>query len=63
VDPITTEVIRYELVAAAEEMQKVFRRSTMSMTLYELNDFGCRFLTPSSTCWPTHQACVCSPGA
>jgi N-methylhydantoinase B len=39
-DPITTEVIRYELVAAAEEMKQVFRRSTMSMTLYELNDFG-----------------------
>src|SRR5438093_1568741 len=40
VDPITTEVIRYQLVAAAEEMKHVFRRSTMSMTLYELNDFG-----------------------
>src|SRR3954451_13855136 len=39
-DPITTEVIRYELVAAAEEMKQVFKRSTMSMTLYELNDFG-----------------------
>jgi N-methylhydantoinase B len=40
IDPITTEVIRYELVAAAEEMKQVFKRSTMSMTLYELNDFG-----------------------
>jgi N-methylhydantoinase B len=40
VDPITTEVVRFELVAAAEEMKQVFRRSTMSMTLYELNDFG-----------------------
>jgi N-methylhydantoinase B len=40
VDPISTEVIRYELVAAAEEMKQIFKRSTMSMTLYELNDFG-----------------------
>ena len=39
-DPITTEVIRYELVSAAEEMKRCFKRTTTLAVLYELNDFG-----------------------
>jgi N-methylhydantoinase B len=39
-DPITTEVIRYELVSAAEEMKRCFKRTTTMAILYELNDFG-----------------------
>jgi N-methylhydantoinase B len=40
IDPITTEVVRYELVSAAEEIKRVFRRTTTIDALYELNDFG-----------------------
>lgn len=40
VDPITVEVIRYELVSAAEEIKKVFKRTTTLAVLYEINDFG-----------------------
>jgi N-methylhydantoinase B len=40
VDAITTEVVRYELVSAAEEIKRVFRRTTTIDALYELNDFG-----------------------
>jgi N-methylhydantoinase B len=39
-DAITTEVIRYELVSAAEEMKRLFKRTTTLAVLYELNDFG-----------------------
>ena len=39
-DPITTEVVRYELVSAAEEMKRVFKRTTTIDALYELHDFG-----------------------
>ncbi len=39
-DPITTEVVRYELVSAAEEMKRCFKRTTTLAVLYELNDFG-----------------------
>jgi len=39
-DPITTEVIRYELISAAEEMKRGFKRTTTLAVLYELNDFG-----------------------
>ncbi len=39
-DGITTEVIRYELVSAAEEMKRLFKRTTTLAVLYELNDFG-----------------------
>lgn len=39
-DPITVEVIRYELVSAAEEIKKVFKRTTTLAVLYEINDFG-----------------------
>jgi N-methylhydantoinase B len=40
IDPITTEVIRYELISAAEEMKRSFKRTTTLAVLYELNDFG-----------------------
>jgi len=40
VDPVTVEVIRYELVSAAEEIKKVFKRTTTLAVLYEINDFG-----------------------
>jgi len=40
IDAITTEVVRYELVSAAEEIKRVFRRTTTIDALYELNDFG-----------------------
>lgn len=39
-DPITTEVIRYELISAAEEIKRCFKRTTTLAILYELNDFG-----------------------
>lgn len=39
-DPITTEVIRYELISAAEEIKRSFKRTTTLAILYELNDFG-----------------------
>jgi N-methylhydantoinase B len=39
-DPITVEVIRYDLVSAAEEIKKVFKRTTTLAVLYEINDFG-----------------------
>ena len=39
-DPITTEVIRYELISAAEEIKRCFKRTTSLAILYELNDFG-----------------------
>ena len=39
-DAITTEVVRYELVSAAEEMKRLFKRTTTLGVLYELNDFG-----------------------
>jgi len=39
-DAITTEVIRYELISAAEEMKRLFKRTTTLAVLYELNDFG-----------------------
>lgn len=37
---ITTEVIRYELVSAVEEIKRIFKRTTTLAVLYELNDFG-----------------------
>ncbi len=40
VNPVTVEVIRYELVSAAEEIKKVFKRTTTLAVLYEINDFG-----------------------
>lgn len=40
IDPITVEVIRYELISAAEEIKKVFKRTTTLAVLYEINDFG-----------------------
>src|SRR5262249_43085569 len=40
IDSITVEVIRYELVSAAEEIKKVFKRTTTLAVLYEINDFG-----------------------
>jgi N-methylhydantoinase B len=40
VDSITTEVIRYELVSAVEEIKRIFKRTTTLAVLYELNDFG-----------------------
>lgn len=39
-DAITTEVIRYELVSAVEEIKRSFKRTTTLAVLYELNDFG-----------------------
>ncbi len=39
-DPITTEVIRYELISAAEQLKRCFKRTTTLAILYELNDFG-----------------------
>ena len=39
-DSITTEVIRYELVSAVEEIKRIFKRTTTLAVLYELNDFG-----------------------
>ncbi len=39
-DPITTEVIRYELISATEEVKRCFKRTTTLAILYELNDFG-----------------------
>jgi N-methylhydantoinase B len=39
-DPITMEVIRYELISASEEMKRCFKRTTTLAILYELNDFG-----------------------
>ncbi|MGB8060728.1 MAG: hydantoinase B/oxoprolinase family protein [Candidatus Sulfotelmatobacter sp.] len=39
-DAITTEVIRYELVSSAEEIKRLFKRTTTLAVLYELNDFG-----------------------
>jgi N-methylhydantoinase B/oxoprolinase/acetone carboxylase alpha subunit len=39
-DRITTEVIRYELISAAEELKRCFKRTTTLAILYELNDFG-----------------------
>jgi N-methylhydantoinase B len=40
VDPITVEVIRYDLISAAEEIKKVFKRTATLAILYEINDFG-----------------------
>ncbi len=40
IDPITVEVIRYDLVSAAEEIKKVLKRTTTLAILYEINDFG-----------------------
>lgn len=40
VDPITVEVIRYDLVSACEEIKKIFKRTTTLPVLYEVNDFG-----------------------
>lgn len=39
-DVITTEVIRFELVSAVEEIKRIFKRTTTLAVLYELNDFG-----------------------
>ena len=46
VDAITTEVIRYELVSAAEVIKRVFKRTTTLDALYELNDFGISIYDP-----------------
>ncbi len=40
VDPVTVEVVRYELISAAEEIKKVFKRTATLAILYEINDFG-----------------------
>jgi len=39
-DAITTEVIRYEIISAVEEIKRLFKRTTTLAVLYELNDFG-----------------------
>ncbi len=40
-DPITTEVIRHALKAAAETMKITLRRTAFSPTIYEMMDFCC----------------------
>lgn len=40
IDPITVEVIRYDLISACEEIKKIFKRTTTLPVLYEVNDFG-----------------------
>ncbi len=40
VDPITVEIIRYDLISACEEIKKIFKRTTTLPVLYEVNDFG-----------------------
>lgn len=39
-DPITVEVIRFDLVSACDEIKKIFKRTTTLPVLYEVNDFG-----------------------
>jgi N-methylhydantoinase B len=39
-DPITTEVIRHGLVAAAEQMKVTLRRTAFSPVIYEMTDFA-----------------------
>jgi N-methylhydantoinase B len=40
-DPITTEVIRHGLLAAAEHMKLSLRRTAFSPVIYEMLDFAC----------------------
>ena len=40
ISPITTEVIRHELISAAEQIRRVFKSSTTLAILHEMNDFG-----------------------
>jgi N-methylhydantoinase B len=40
-DPVTTEVIRHGLNAAAAQMQSVLRRAAFSPVIYEMIDFCC----------------------
>ncbi|MFQ5909155.1 MAG: hydantoinase B/oxoprolinase family protein [Thermoplasmata archaeon] len=40
VDPITMEVIRYELISAAEEMSRTVIRTSLWPILYEIHDFA-----------------------
>ena len=40
-DPITTEVIRHGLNAAAEQMKVALRRTAFSPIIYEVHDFAC----------------------
>ena len=43
-DPITTQVVRSTLVAAAEEMRLTMVRTAYSPLLYEIQDFGVAIL-------------------
>ena len=40
-DPITTEVIRHGLNAAAGQMAVALKRTAFSPVIYEVNDFAC----------------------
>ena len=40
VDPITTQVIRNGLIAAASEMQLTMKKTAFNPLLYEMQDFG-----------------------
>src|SRR5438094_6928873 len=40
-DPITTEIIRHALLAAADEMRIALCRTAFSPTIYEVLDFAC----------------------
>jgi N-methylhydantoinase B len=40
-DPITTEVIRHRLIAAADQMKVVLMRSAFSPVIYDSVDFAC----------------------
>ncbi|WP_165492152.1 hydantoinase B/oxoprolinase family protein [Egibacter rhizosphaerae] len=44
VDPITVEVVRHALIAAAEEMKTNLRRTAYNPIIYEVLDFSCGVL-------------------
>lgn len=45
-DPITTEVIRYGLEAAADQMRLTLKRTAFSPIIYEMTDFGVALYDP-----------------
>lgn len=64
VDPITTQVIRNGLIAAAKEMQLTMKKTAFNPLLYEMQDFGVGLINAEGeslaqgTSIPTFLACL-----
>ena len=60
-DSITLEIIRGKLLATADEMGVVLKRSSMSPVIYEVLDFACGVCDPKGQLISQTNGLPCSP--